>query len=146
MAIMKREERRWLPDVFWPWSEEGQSLAQRLFDVTAPGGIRVEEYEKEGKHVIRAELPGIDPDKDVSVSVADGTLHISAERREESKEQAGKGYRSEFRYGTYRRSLPLPPGARESDVTATYTDGILEISFPVSEKTPATRSIPIKRS
>ena len=39
-------------------------------------------------------------------------------------------YDSEFRYGAFTRVLPLPPGASETDVTATYADGILEVRVP----------------
>ena len=97
--------------------------------------IRVDEFRENGNLVIRAELPGIDPDKDVDLTVSDGVLHIEAHRREEeSKEE--KGYtRRELRYGSFMRMLPLPEGTSESDVSATYQDGILEIKVPAP--TPA---------
>ena len=57
--------------------------------------MRVEENLQVGEYVLRAELPGIDPDKDVEISIANGVLTVTAERREEHKEQQ----RSEFRYG-----------------------------------------------
>src|SRR5687767_2247638 len=97
---------RWeMPDLF------------RIFDRTSgpEGRIRVEEEIKDDAMVIRAELPGIDPDKDVEISVSDGMLHIAAERRSESKEEREGRVRSEFRYGSYTRTLPLPKGASESD-------------------------------
>jgi HSP20 family protein len=50
--------------------------------------IHVEEYREDGTLVVRADLPGIDPDKDVELTVADGMLHIEAQRREE---ESGKG-------------------------------------------------------
>jgi HSP20 family protein len=89
--------------------------------------IRVEEYREDGTLVIRADLPGIDPDKDVELTVSDGMLHIEAERREEEKKE-GKGYvRQEVRYGSASRSLPLPEGVTEADITATYKAGVLKI-------------------
>ncbi|MGO8890167.1 MAG: Hsp20/alpha crystallin family protein, partial [Streptosporangiaceae bacterium] len=69
--------------------------------------IRVEEYRLDGALVVRADLPGVDPDKDVELIVSDGTLHIEAERRQEEKREE-KGYlRREVRYGSFSRSLPL---------------------------------------
>lgn len=96
--------------------------------------IRVDEFRDGDTEVIRAELPGIDPEKDVDLTVVDGMLRISAERRhEESTEE--KGFRRrELRYGSMTRTLPLPDGVSESDITATYKDGILEIRVPVPER------------
>ncbi|HVA05381.1 MAG TPA: Hsp20/alpha crystallin family protein, partial [Acidimicrobiales bacterium] len=77
-------------------------------------------------------LPGVDPDKDVDISVSDGVLHIEA-RREESKKDKDKdkrAYRSEFRYGTFSRDLALPKGVESKEVKASYRDGILEVRIP----------------
>lgn len=99
-------------------------------DGEAEGWLRIEETHEDGVLVVRAEAPGIDPDRDVNVSVTDGMLHISA-RREEHKEEAGKrAYRSEFRYGEFTRDLALPPGVDKDAVKATYKDGILEVRVP----------------
>lgn len=95
--------------------------------------IRVDEYRDGDTQVIRAELPGIDPDKDVEVTVHDGMLRIAAERQVEETSQ-DKGYtRHELRYGSFSRTLPVPDGATESDIKAAYKDGILEIRIPVPE-------------
>jgi HSP20 family protein len=95
--------------------------------------IRVDELRDGDTQVVRAELAGIDPDKDVQITVADGLLQITAQRRVEEKTE-GKGYvRQELRYGGFSRTLPLPEGASESDIKATYKDGILEIRVPVTE-------------
>jgi HSP20 family protein len=92
--------------------------------------IRVEEYREDGALVVRADLPGVDPDKDVALTVSDGMLHIEAERRQEEKREE-KGYlRREVRYGSFSRSLPLPKGVTEADITATYKDGVMEIRIP----------------
>lgn len=109
------------------------------------GLVRVEEFRDEGTLVVRAELPGIDPEKDVELTVSDGMLHIDAERREEEKKE-DKGYlRRELRYGSLSRTLPLPEGVTESDIKANYTAGILEIRIPEPTKAPA-KKIPIARS
>ena len=103
--------------------------------------MRCEEYIEDGKYVLRAELPAIDPDKDVEVSVANGVLTVAAERREQHKE----AQRSEFYYGALHRSVTLPAGVDEDSVTATYRDGILQVivPFPAEEKAPA-RKVPIE--
>lgn len=106
-------------------------------EVAAEGMIRVDEYRHDGELVIRAELPGIDPEKDVELTVLDGMLRIEAERREEEKVEE-KGYlRHELRCGSFVRMLPLPEGVSEADVTATYKDGILEIHVPAPAREPA---------
>ena len=60
--------------------------------------------------VVRAELPGVDPEKDIDVTVEDGVLTISAERRESTEKKEDTSYRSEFRYGSFVRRLPVPRG------------------------------------
>lgn len=93
--------------------------------------------------MLRAELPGIDPEKDVEIALRDGMLSIKAERREEKRE----GRRSEFHYGTFTRTMRLPAGAVESDVKATYHDGILEVSVPLAEeKMPEPKRIPVVKA
>lgn len=94
--------------------------------------MRLEDEMKEGRYEVRAELPGIDPAKDVDITVRDGQLTIKAERTEKHE---SKG-RSEFSYGSFVRSVSLPAGADEDDITATYDKGILTVSVAVSA--PAT--------
>ena len=95
--------------------------------------------------MIRADLPGIDPEKDVEVTVAGGTLHIEAERREEQRREE-KGYvRRELRYGSLSRSLPLPQGVTAADITATYKAGVLEIRVPEPKGEPV-KKIAISKS
>lgn len=116
--------------------------------------MKVEEYREDGKLVVRAELPGIDPDKDVEVTVADGMLRIHAERTQETREPTETGgetkgrehFRTEFRYGSFTRVVPMPTGASDADVTATYRDGILEVRVPIAEEQPGTRKIAVSRS
>jgi HSP20 family protein len=108
------------------------------FDLDWPGEepIRVDQFRDGDTEVIRAEIPGIDPDNDVELTVSDGVLRIKAERRVEEKTEE-KGYtRRELRYGSFTRTLPLPEGADESSITATYQDGILEVRVPVPKRPP----------
>ena len=98
--------------------------------------FRVEDYTEDGKYMIRAELPGLDPEKDVEVTVESGMLTIHAERREETKEDR----HSEFKYGSLTRSVTLPEGADPDSITATYAQGMLTVTVPVPEEAkPAAR-------
>jgi len=108
--------------------------------------LRIEEYVEDGALVIHAELPGIDPDKDVELTIGDSALYIRAERRQETKRDEEGYYRSDLRYGSFTRTVALPVGVKEEDITATYKDGILEIRIPFEEKAAATTRIPIKQS
>lgn len=105
--------------------------------------FRVEDYTEDGHYMIRAELPGVDPENDLEVSVDAGVLTIRAERREESKQDR----HSEFRYGSLTRSVPLPEGADPDQISASYDKGILEISVPVPEQaSQGARHIAVQRS
>jgi HSP20 family protein len=109
---------------------------RRPFGLISPPGdvIRVDEFRDGDTEVIRAELPGLDPEKDIDITIAEGVLRITAERRVE-KTIEEKGYtRHELRYGRMGRALPLPRGVSESEITATYKDGILEIRVPVAQQ------------
>ena len=90
--------------------------------------------------MVRAEIPGIDPEKDLEVSAGAGYLSIQVER---SGQLEGK-HRSEFRYGSFSRTLELPPRADADDVAAEYANGILTIKVAVKdEQQEAVKRIPV---
>jgi HSP20 family molecular chaperone IbpA len=91
--------------------------------------IPVESYTENGKYVVRADLPGVDPDKDIEVKVDGDVLTIHGERHEEERENG----HSEVRYGSFTRSVRLPKGATAGDVAATYDAGVLVVTVPMSE-------------
>jgi HSP20 family protein len=131
---------------FGPWPEFFQR--RPLFYWTAPLDevIPVDEYQENGTRVIRAEMPGLDPLKDVELTVSDGVLHIRAERHEETEEKEKAYSKHELRYGSFARDLVLPDGYAEGDVKATYKDGILEVRVPVQfpeGKKPEAIKIPV---
>lgn len=125
------------PNIF-DWFDEG---LPSLFRPGTTQAIRVEERVDDDRYVLRAELPGIDPQRDVDVSVSEGVLTITAERRQETEE----AHRSEFRYGSFTRRVALPSGAREDDVTATYENGILEVAVRIDQAPAAARRIPVQK-
>lgn len=124
----------------WGWLERelGALPGRRSFDLERI--MRCEEYREPGRLVVRAELPGIDPERDVEVTVGDGLLRIRAHRREERRDRR----RSEFFYGEMIRTLLLPVGFDEEGIGATYKDGILEVEIPVSAPSPTT-TVPVIR-
>jgi HSP20 family protein len=107
-----------------PWAGPPQFTAARSF--------RVEEVARDDRYVIRAELPGLDPDRDIEVTVEGRTLTIHAERRQEDS----GSYRSEFRYGSLTRLVRLPVKVDAADVTARYERGVLEVSVPARQERP----------
>jgi HSP20 family protein len=93
-------------------------------------------YEKDGKKIIRVEIPGIDPKKDLTITLEDGYLMLEGQRvrREEVKDE--DVYRVESFYGDFRRYFPVPEGLDDKDIIADYVDGILEITMPAIAQKP----------
>jgi len=92
--------------------------------------VRIEDYTEDGKYLTRAELPDLDPEKDIEVTVEPRTLTIHAERHEETKQDR----HSEFRYGSLTRTVTLPESADPEKITATYDKGVLKVTVPVPEE------------
>jgi len=136
---------RMLPD--WP----GFTLPERwrrLFDVEPEQDkwLRMEEYYDSENLVLRAEVPGIDPDKDVQITVTDGVLRFHAHREGKVEKKSKKGYFSEFRYGEFSRTVRLPEGVTGDDLKATYEDGILEVRIPIlPAKEVEVKTIPVTK-
>ncbi len=107
--------------------------------------IRVEEIVDGDQLIVRAEAPGINPDTDVDISMANGKLRISIERRESLGANIDRTTRSEFRYGSFSRTMLLPEGIAPDDVVASYTDGVLEIRLPIPAIIASTTKVPVAR-
>lgn len=106
----------------------------------------VEVLERDGKLIVRADLPGLTKD-DVRVEITDNVLTIAGERRAEHEERQEEGVlRSERIYGMFRRQIPLPEGVNADQATATFKDGVLEVSMPAPQQQTRGRQIEIQSS
>ncbi|HXF56740.1 MAG TPA: Hsp20/alpha crystallin family protein [Actinomycetota bacterium] len=142
-----------------PWQDlldlerEMRDLTRRLFGGTAftpferpssqPWAPAVDVFSRDNDLVIRAELPGIDPEKDVEITVQDGMLTIKGERRQEEHVDREGYVRFESRYGAFQRTVPLPQGVKESDIRATYDRGVLEVVVPRAGEVASAKRIPV---
>jgi len=103
---------------------------------------QVEAFERDGKLVIRADLPGLTKD-DINVDITDDAIKIRGERRQEKEENKEGYYRSERSYGSFYRELPLPNGINREEANATFQNGVLEITIPAPARQPSSRSLEI---
>lgn len=87
-------------------------------------------FEKDNRLIARAELPGLKAE-DVKVEVEEGSLTISGERKYEAEETKKDFYRCERDYGTFYRAFPIPEGVNVGAITATFENGILEVTVPL---------------
>ena len=117
-----------------PWTGPPPFMAAQTF--------RVEEVAQDNRYVIRAELPGLDPDEDIEVTVDGRNLTIQAERRQEDSGPS----RSEFRYGSLTRLVRLPARVDPKDITARYERGVLEVSVPIRDVKPEGTRVPIEQA
>ena len=130
--------------VLTPWSGFGrlnslQDELDRLFEVPlaelagatnwAPA---IELAEDKNNLVVTTELPGLKKE-DIEVTLLDGTLTISGERKHERKVEDAGVYRSERFFGRFQRSVTLPSEVAGNDVKADYKDGLLIVTLPKTE-------------
>jgi HSP20 family protein len=137
MLTHRREYLGPFMDVF-DWLESPWTMLRP----NASHPMRMEDYVMDGTYVVRAELPGVDPEKDIEVTVSKGVLTISAHRQEKTE---GK-HRSEFRYGAFARGVTLPEGADEDHIQACYDMGILEVVVTLKDQAAgkADKRIPVR--
>jgi HSP20 family protein len=90
-------------------------------------------YEDRDNYVVKMELPGMKKDQ-IDISLHDGVLSVSGERKEEEKHEDAETYRSERFFGRFQRSVALPAAVSAEEVNASYQDGILTITLPKAEE------------
>ena len=119
---------------------EGVPAGLDLFADIMRGGVRerggvpaLDVAESDSELVIVAEIPGVKRD-DVKVTLEDGVLTISGERKLAGLPDGARWHRTEASGGTFSRSLTLPVAVDASSITAELKDGILRIALPKAEE------------
>ncbi len=119
-----------------------QKEMNRLFDSLAPrtteglnaAFVPAAEMEETPEAIhLKLEVPGMDA-KDIDIQVSAEAISISGERQSETKTEDKGMTRSEFRYGSFRRVIPLPTRVQNTNVSAEYKDGILNLTLPKAEE------------
>jgi HSP20 family protein len=101
---------------------QGIDLPSRLFGNSRFDSGDYELYEEDGQFVLSIDVPGYEPD-DISLAWDDGLLNVAAERVDESRGQKK----------TYHRRFRFPKEVDYESITAEYTNGVLEVTLPISE-------------
>jgi HSP20 family protein len=97
---------------------------------TAPA---LDVYEDKDNFVVKAELPGMKKE-DIDVSLHDGSLSISGERKSEEKWENAEVYRAERFFGRFQRTVALPSSVDAAKIKAQYKDGVLTVTLPKAEE------------
>ncbi|MGD9983242.1 MAG: Hsp20/alpha crystallin family protein [Porticoccaceae bacterium] len=110
-----------------PWHLDWPALPElSLPELKAP---KVDVLDREAEIVVKAEIPGVDK-KDIDISVGEDSVTIKGETRKEEKEEKGDYYRCEISSGSFSRTIPLPTTVDGAKATASFKDGILELTLP----------------
>ncbi len=128
------EARRRMSSLF-DWSPfRRSSLTADEENITVPEWAPLVDIVEDGKeYLIKVELPEVSKD-DVQVTVDNGTLTISGERKAEKEEKGRRFHRVERYYGRFERSFSIPDDAEANDVKAEFKDGVLRVHLAKSEK------------
>jgi HSP20 family protein len=121
LADMRREMQSLaglMASRFMPFAFTGEDRFIPAMDVTTRGEDLI----------IKLEIPAVDIEKDVDISVDQGMLRIAGRRSEERSDAKEGYYLREMRYGSFERTFPLPEGVGADAVSAEYHDGILEVT------------------
>lgn len=141
---------RWAPfSAFTSVERELQDMLDRLSVRPAAESFTwkpaTDVYRENGKLVVRAELPGIDPETGLKIDVEGNVLHIEGERNFEREIDDEHRYLRELRYGSFRRDLMLPDGVDTKAISATYDQGILTVEVPLpAEAVEETKKVTVQ--
>jgi HSP20 family protein len=102
----------------------------------------LESFVDQGRLVVRADLPGIDP-KDVEITVSGDQLTIRGKRERVREEKDPALVHREVSYGSFERSVRLPEGVKPEEIKAAFHNGVLELTVPVPDQ-PKIRKVPIQ--
>jgi HSP20 family protein len=117
-----------------------QNLFENVFDAPSPtrsGALRrwmpaMDLVEGDDNFVLRADLPGLTQD-DIKIEFEDRTLTVSGERKAENEVKKDGYVRVERAFGSFSRSLTLPQGVDPEAVSASFDNGVLEVTIPKPE-------------
>jgi len=126
LMTTQREFDRLFKEAFTPFFGEAE-LSTRTW---APA---VDIFETESDIVLKAELPGVNPN-DVEIKVEDSTLYLKGERKFEKEVKEESYHRIERSYGSFARSFSLPNSINAEKVKAEYKDGLLTLTLPKREE------------
>jgi HSP20 family protein len=93
----------------------------------------VDVWETENELVLSLDLPGV-PEEDIAVELNENVLTVSGERSRASEQSTERYYRYERRFGSFSRSVTLPPGVQEDAISARYENGVLDVRVPKPEE------------
>jgi len=93
----------------------------------------VDLYEDKDGLTVKCELPGMKKE-DIDISLHEGFLTISGERKHEEQKKTGEAYRTERYEGRFSRTLSLPSKVEADKISATYKDGVLTVELPKAEE------------
>lgn len=110
------------------WSGRGIPAVWRGEGLARGWTPEIEMFQRGNELVVRAELPGLKKE-DVQVELSEDQILIQGERRHEETEEREGLFRTERRYGAFRRAVPLPEGAIADSAKASFKDGVLEITL-----------------
>ena len=122
-----------LRDIMDRWFEESFFRTPTPLAFWTEGTLAVDMYETKDGVVVKTAIPGVKPE-DIDVSITGDTLTIKAEAKEEQEVKQENYLRRECRYGSFCRSVTLPGGLLTDKAEATYTNGILTLTFPKAEE------------
>ena len=125
---MQSEMNRMFDEVFGNLARTGgrQQQQQQQGALPSQWAPALDVLQEDGDIVLRAELPGVKLE-DVDITLQNGVLSISGERKAEEQREGSGYYVRERRYGSFRRSMALPEGVDESKIHARFQDGVLEV-------------------
>lgn len=130
-------------DDFWSRFDRSTGASNGLLSVTGP---RTDVTETDEAVEVSVELPGMD-EKDIDVSLSDDVLTIRGEKKAEREEKKKGYYLAERSYGSFYRSIPLPPGVDPEKAEAQFKKGVLTVSLPKTPEAQAkVRKIEVKAS
>lgn len=104
----------------------------------------VDVFSRDSDLVIRAELAGVDPEKDVEITAEDGVIRIRGQRHYENRDEGANYFRMETSYGSFERSIPLPEGVNPDEIKAVHRNGVLEVVVPNAARIATARKIPVQ--